>query len=125
VAVVPTAHALSRAAAVSLLGILPPATGDGLGSFYAAAVTRPRLVAAGSIAVAIGAGTTGAWAAPAAVLAGLGTWAVARVSMRKIGGVTGDVLGAAQQVSEILMLVLAAAFVTNGWPSPAWWVGSS
>lgn len=125
VAVIPTAHALSRAAAVALLTILPPVTEGGLGASYAAAVSRPRAATAAGIAVAIGAATTGAWVAPAAVLAGLGAWMVARVSMRKLGGVTGDVLGAAQQASEILIVILAAAFVTNGWPSPAWWLGGS
>jgi adenosylcobinamide-GDP ribazoletransferase len=125
VAVLPVAHALSRVAALTLSGILPPATDEGLGASYAEEVTRPRLAAAAGLALGIGAATTGPWVAPAAVLAGLGAWAVGRASMRKIGGLTGDVLGAAQQVSEILIVLLAVAFVTNGWPSPAWWVGGS
>jgi adenosylcobinamide-GDP ribazoletransferase len=36
---------------------------------------------------------------------------MARLSMRQIGGQTGDVLGALEQVSEIVVLLTAAALM--------------
>jgi adenosylcobinamide-GDP ribazoletransferase len=45
----------------------------------------------------------------AAVLAGLGAAGMAWLAKRQIGGQTGDVLGAAEQVAEIAILLLLAA----------------
>ena len=41
--------------------------------------------------------------------AGLAVAALAWLAMRQIGGQTGDVLGAAQQVAEVAVLAAAAA----------------
>jgi adenosylcobinamide-GDP ribazoletransferase len=120
-AVLPTVHALSRATAVGVLGTLPPATDEGLGSSYANAVTRSRVGMALATALLIGAAVSGLWVAPAAVLAGLAGWLVGGLSLRKLGGITGDILGGVQQLAEIATLLLGAIFVANGWPSPAWW----
>lgn len=120
-AVLPTVHALSRAAAAGLLGTLPPATNAGLGATYAGAATPRRLAMAAAAAVFIGALASGLWVIPAALLAASVGWVVGRLSVRKLGGITGDILGAAQQVSEVALVLLGAIFVTNGWPSPAWW----
>jgi adenosylcobinamide-GDP ribazoletransferase len=120
-AVLPAAHALSRTAAVGLLGTLEPATNEGLGASYASMVTGRRVVAAISLGLLIGLVSLGLWVLPASLLAALGAWLVGYVAVRKIGGITGDVLGAAQQVAEILVLLLGAAAVTRGWPSLAWW----
>jgi len=38
-------------------------------------------------------------------VAGLATWAWARLLLRRLGGYTGDTLGAAQQLVEVLMLL--------------------
>lgn len=46
----------------------------------------------------------------AAGVAGLGAWAVVRFARARIGGVTGDVLGLAVEVCELLMLLVFAAF---------------
>jgi adenosylcobinamide-GDP ribazoletransferase len=119
--VLPAAHALSRAAAVGLLGSFEPATNEGLGASYASIVTGRRMAAAISVGLVLAVASIGLWALPASLLAGLGAWLVGYVAVRKIGGVTGDVLGAAQQVAEILVLLLGAAAVTKGWPLLAWW----
>ena len=121
VAVLPGAHALSRGGAVVLLGALPPAAEEGLGASYATATTRREV--AGGITGSLAAGllALGGWVLPAVLLAALGTGAVGVLSMRRIGGITGDVLGAAQQVVENLVLLLGAAAVAGGWPSSAWW----
>jgi adenosylcobinamide-GDP ribazoletransferase len=121
VAVLPGAHALSRGAAVALLGALRPAAEEGLGASYATATTRREV--AGGVAAALAAGLValGAWVLPAALLVALGAAMVGMLSARRIGGITGDVLGATQQVGEVLVLLLGAAVVAGGWPSPAWW----
>jgi adenosylcobinamide-GDP ribazoletransferase len=103
------AHAGSRAALPALMRLLDPARADGL----AAAAGRPETGAtlwalglgAAIVLVALGPGG-GLWALLAAAAAALLTGALAR---RQIGGYTGDVLGAAQQVGEIVMLLCAAA----------------
>jgi hypothetical protein len=42
-----------------------------------------------------------------------------RLAIRRIGGVSGDVLGAIQQLGEILTLLVAvAAVASDGWHSP-------
>jgi len=96
--------ALSRGAMVGLWAVLPPARRDGL----SAGTGRPRPATA-ALALALGAavglltcGTAGLGAA----LAGLGGAAVVGILARaKIGGQTGDILGAAQQAAEITALL--------------------
>ena len=74
---------------------------------------------------AIGAAIAGlllfTWAIPAALLAGLTIWAVRHWSLRKIGGSTGDVAGATEQLTEILLLIAAAALVTSSEIDLTWW----
>jgi adenosylcobinamide-GDP ribazoletransferase len=77
------------------------------------------------IAVAVGSAIAvalvGPWAVPAVSCAAAGAAIVGILSWRKIGGLTGDVLGSAQQAAEIFMLVGAVAAVTNGWMVTPWW----
>lgn len=104
------APALGRAAAAMLSVLLPAARVDqGLG----AAVSRtgspwPGIFSAACAGVAAGlfAGLAGLWAALAVLLlaVGLGAW-----FLRRLGGVTGDTLGAAIELSEALALVVMAA----------------
>lgn len=117
--VLPSAHALSRGAAIQLTGVLPPA-GSGLGASYAAFATRRRLVVAGIVALAIAVvllGTLGLVAAVATVPAV--AW-LGRLSARRLGGITGDVLGAAQQLAELSILVVALAVIPAG-SEGVWW----
>ena len=118
-AVLPAAHALARAAAVVLLTITPPARAEGMG-----AVARPSM-RRGLATFTIGAAIAGlllfAWAIPAALLAGLTIWAVRHWSLRKIGGSTGDVAGATEQLTEIVVLIAAAALVTSSEIDLTWW----
>ncbi len=120
-AVLPAAHALSRGATMVLLGAMEPATGTGLGASYAAEVSSRRVVAAVFLAVAIGLAGLGLWVAAACLLTAAAAWAVGRLALRKFGGLSGDVLGAAQQTVEILVLLLGAAVATRGWPGLPWW----
>ena len=103
------AHAVSRAALpVAMMG-LTPARPDGLG----ATAGTPR--AGGAIAAAlIGAAIALAALGPvrgaiALCLAGAIIFAAVELARRQIGGYTGDVLGAFQQVGEIVILLAASA----------------
>jgi adenosylcobinamide-GDP ribazoletransferase len=115
----PAAHALSRASAIFAMTAYP-AVAEGLGASYIHALTA-RQARAGMIAgVALSTIVIGWWVIPAALFGWLGARVVGAISMRKIAGVTGDVLGTIQQVSEILILLMGAALTAFGHPF-AWW----
>jgi adenosylcobinamide-GDP ribazoletransferase len=103
------AHAASRAALPAAMSALPPARDDGVG----AAAGRPPLAAvlgAAAIAVAIGLAALGPLRGVVALgLAGAAVCAAAALARHQIGGYTGDVLGAFQQIGEIMILLAAAA----------------
>ena len=93
--------AISRAVMVPVMTWLPNSRTSGL----SAQVGRPSVSTA---VLALGVGSvvallTGAW--PAILGAALAAFAVAAIAKRKIGGQTGDVLGAAQQLAEVVALI--------------------
>ena len=97
--------ALSRAAALTPLALLPPARADGAGA-AAGRLDSNALAAAWAsalvIAVALGLVALGpAHALLAALMSGAGALAMVAMARRAIGGQTGDVAGAAQQCGEI------------------------
>jgi adenosylcobinamide-GDP ribazoletransferase len=98
----------SRLAMLLVLDRLPPAREDGLGrsaSGHAPGVWLPGAVAVAGLALWIGAASLPALAAMA--VAALAVW---RLALRRIGGQTGDVLGATQVAAEVAgILVLSAA----------------
>jgi adenosylcobinamide-GDP ribazoletransferase len=112
------AHTLGRGAAVATMGVVPVARPDGLGADYARRVGPGRAAAAALIALGIGALATGWWAGPLAVAAAVGAAAVAALAWRALGGVTGDVLGAVEQVAECLVLVVVTGLAAH---STLWW----
>lgn len=100
------AHTMARVAAVGLAGSMQLATNTGLGADYGRSTTPLRAGVGCAAGIAITVVAIGWWAAPltaAAVVAAAGTGLLAR---RKIGGINGDVLGAAEQVAECLCLVV-------------------
>ncbi len=103
------AHAASRAALPVAMRAMAPARADGLGAsagrprapFAIVAVTIGVLIslaALGPTRGAIALGVTGAAVTAAGLLA-----------QRRIGGYTGDILGAFQQIGEVAMLLTASA----------------
>jgi adenosylcobinamide-GDP ribazoletransferase len=115
------AHALSRAGVVVALTLLPPATEDGLGAAYARRVAGVDALVATAWAGVVAIGAFGPWAPVAVGAAGVGAGLAVRPAVRKLGGLTGDVLGAVQQAGEAAVLVLASALSARGWWSAPWW----
>jgi adenosylcobinamide-GDP ribazoletransferase len=101
------AHGGARAAMIVFMALVPPARGDGL-SFQAGRPPRDSVVMAGVLGVLI-----------LAVCLGLGLGIVALIllvvviavmawlSLTQIEGQTGDVLGAVEQIGEIVILLVA------------------
>jgi adenosylcobinamide-GDP ribazoletransferase len=102
------AGAASRAGALAPLALLPAARPDGAGA-GAGRLEIGNLLAAGittaALALLAGLATLGVTRAFfACVVAGGASWAVSALARRHIGGQTGDVAGAAQQIAEIACL---------------------
>jgi len=104
------AGAASRAAMVALWSALPPARRDGL----AAGQGRPRratALLAGVLALAVLATLPAGGGVPVALACAGAALVCGRLAWTRIGGQTGDVLGATQQVCEIAALLAATAFL--------------
>ena len=117
------AHVLGRWSSLPLIWglpyVRPSAPGDDGSKSrpFAASVTGPRLAAGTAVAVAAVALALDARAHPAAVagalcLAAAVTALAARYFRRRLGGMTGDCLGAANQMVEVATYLLFAA----AWP---------
>ncbi len=102
--------AVSRAAGLLPMTLLPPARADGAGA-SAMRPSREALLAALALAAAVSllptlAGVPLHRLALANLAALLAAALVTRLAERQIGGFTGDVLGAAQQAAEVAALLL-------------------
>ncbi|MFG1358281.1 adenosylcobinamide-GDP ribazoletransferase [Xanthobacter pseudotagetidis] len=111
------AAAVSRAAGILLLRALPPARADGasagVGQPSPEAATSCALVAA-LVAALVLVPSFGVGATFAGILAPLlALFAMARLSRHMIGGQTGDVAGATQQMAEIAFLLGVLIFARN------------
>jgi adenosylcobinamide-GDP ribazoletransferase len=106
------AHAAARGVLPLVLRGLPPARADGLG----AAAGRPEPGAAwtaaglGALVALIALGLLPGIAA--LLCAGAAAAALAGLARRQLGGYTGDVLGAIEQGSEIIIMLAAAAWAS-------------
>ena len=91
--------------------IVPPARADGLSAQAGRPPFNSVVIAAllGMLALIIGLGFCGALIA--AALVATASCIIGRLCIKQIGGQTGDVLGAVEQVSEILILLVAAAWL--------------
>lgn len=107
------AHAAARAGLPAFMSLVPPARPDGLSA--SAGVPPGRSVAiafaVGTLALALALGPGKALVG--LILLSLAGLLLARLAIRQIGGQTGDILGAFEQIGEILILLVAAAFQTG------------
>jgi adenosylcobinamide-GDP ribazoletransferase len=111
----PVVHACSRAATVALLATTPSADTIGLGAQFARGTGAVRATVAVIAAVMLSASLVGLAALAVVAIGVIMSVFVRRIARRRIGGVTGDVLGAAQQLVEVGgLVVLAAVDRTSG-----------
>ena len=110
------AHALGRAGAVGALAAAPAAKDEGLGASYASAASRRPTVASAAVGIALAGVGMGPWAVPAAALVLVAATLVRAAAVRRFGGVTGDVLGAVEQVGELAVLAVGVGAARVGGP---------
>jgi adenosylcobinamide-GDP ribazoletransferase len=103
------AHALARGTLPALAGIVPNARSDGLATSVGG--VAPLVATMGAVLALVIAFVClpAATALMAAAATALGAAAVAVLAKRQVGGITGDVLGAAEQVGETAALLVLAA----------------
>ena len=112
-----TAHALGRGALVGVAAVLRPADSTGLGYHAGRPSTTVTLIASGlTVAIPILLLSLSS-ALLITFCATVAAAIVAIVADRQIGGYTGDVLGAVEQIVETTVLMTAAAILAHGLPS--------
>jgi adenosylcobinamide-GDP ribazoletransferase len=107
------APTVARVAAPVLAWVFPPATPFGQGAMFRAGLTRARVLVAtvlGALVAVVVLGPAGlvVCATAAAATLGLG-W----LSTRRLGGVTGDVLGAGIEITELIALLTVVAWTAG------------
>jgi adenosylcobinamide-GDP ribazoletransferase len=112
------AHTLGRGAAVTVMGLGPTVPAEGLGADHVRALSTRRAALGGTAAIALGALAVGWWVLPLTVAAGIGAVIVALIAHRAFGGVSGDILGAVEQVAECLVLVVVSGLALR---HSIWW----
>ncbi|MDE0218994.1 MAG: adenosylcobinamide-GDP ribazoletransferase [Spirochaetaceae bacterium] len=105
---------LSRWAMLLAMEIFPYVRERGAGTPFADRRGRGALIAGSGTAVVAGLALAGWWAVALLALAGAAAWAVAAVARRLIGGMTGDIYGAVNEIAEVAVLVAAAAITAGG-----------
>jgi adenosylcobinamide-GDP ribazoletransferase len=102
------AHAAARAPIPVFMRLIPPARPDGM-SAQAGEPPRASAIAAGVLGIAVLVVCLGLAAGlVAALLVACGFAAMAWLCGRQIGGQTGDVLGALEQLGEVTVVAAAA-----------------
>ncbi len=120
-ALLPAAGAVSQVGGVVLMRRLPAAKPEGLAAAYTAGTTRAHAGRAIASAALVAVLLIGAWGIAAFAVCGLIALIIGAVAKAKINGITGDVLGATQQIAEVAILLLGVVVVHNGWGALAWW----
>lgn len=117
-------HAVARATAVTLIPAVAPAAplpgvgSERLGAGFGRDVTVRRATATAAVAVAIGLAATGWWLAALVPVAAIAAATVGRIARRSFGGLSGDHLGAVEQLVEIVGLLVWCALATH---HSVWW----
>jgi adenosylcobinamide-GDP ribazoletransferase len=103
------APTVARAGPLLLAALAPPARPDGAGHALAGGARWPALAAGWLVAALVSVAVLGAWGALALGLTGGLGWAWAAYLRRRLGGFTGDTVGALVEVTEAGLLTLAVS----------------
>ena len=103
------AHCLARAGALALMLTTSLARHEGLGSDYVKSLRRSPAIISLLVSLFLVIFLIGVWSIAVVVATIAGAMTIRWWSNKKIGGITGDVLGAAEQVSETLILIVLSA----------------
>ena len=106
---------LGRSAGVALAATLPPVANQGLGAKVigpTGIVTSVVVTASSVVAAVVGAGR---WWWILVVIAASSVWLARAVARRRIGGLTGDLLGAVNQLTHLGVLAAVVALTRAGW----------
>jgi adenosylcobinamide-GDP ribazoletransferase len=108
------AHIAARAGVPAFMSLVAPARPDGLSASAGSPPGRSVAIAfaVGTLALVLTLGPGKALVS--LILLSLAGLALARLAIRQIGGQTGDILGAFEQIGEILILLVAASFRMGG-----------
>jgi adenosylcobinamide-GDP ribazoletransferase len=106
------AAAVSRTLVLTAAGLAPYARREGTGRPIAAATSVVDSLWSIVAALAAGAILSGELGLLASIAALLVAWAVTHHATHKVGGVTGDILGAVVELGELVYLVVMASFPT-------------
>lgn len=115
------AHTLSRTAAIVLMATTKPAREEGLGQAGIVGVSLSGAWAAIVTGLAVAAALGGWWLAPAVVLVVIAIVWLRTISLARFSGMTGDVLGAGEQLAELAVLTVVVVLTWSG--SDVWWLG--
>lgn len=108
-AAVVAGHVLGRAGGVLLAGLLPPVADQGLGAKVIGGSGPGTWIAVGLQAVAAAAYASAGWLWLPLLAAVLAVLLVARVARRRLGGLTGDLLGASTQLALLAAMAAVVA----------------
>jgi adenosylcobinamide-GDP ribazoletransferase len=103
------APVLGRAGPLLLIRLCPAARTEGAGHALAVGARWPGLVAGGVVAVVVSVAMLGVWSALLLAMTALLAWGWAVYLERRIGGFTGDTLGALVEVTEAVSLTLTVS----------------
>ena len=102
-------HCLARAGALGLMISTSLAKHEGLGSDYVKSLNRYAALSSILVSLILVITLLGSWSLVTITATVLGCSLIRWWSNKKIGGLTGDVLGAAEQVSEAFILLALSA----------------
>ncbi|WP_426437155.1 adenosylcobinamide-GDP ribazoletransferase [Bradyrhizobium genosp. P] len=108
------AHAAARAGVPTFMAFVPPARPDGLSASAGRPAPPHAVIALGLGAVVLALGFGPGKAILAMILLSLIGFMMARLAIKQIGGHTGDILGAFEQLGETAILLMAAALFHAG-----------
>lgn len=105
------AHAAARAGVPTFMAFVPPARSDGLSARAGQPAPQNAAIALGLGALVLALGFGPGKAILAMALLALIGLMMARLAIKQIGGQTGDILGAFEQLAETAILLMAASLL--------------